>query len=261
MRTGIVLAIAGRASSQTATAPAFDVASIKRHELPPNQGIFRMTTGPNAFLLRTSGNLFKKKMATVQDLIMDAYGLREYRIVGLTGWMTAPWGEHFDIEGRAPGDGTPSQDQLQLMLRNLLADRFQLKLHREMRPLPVYALVIGKKSPKVRKATEEEWNARPRYSKMPERFPELTINTMAAFAYSLSRQMGRPVLDETGLDGYYEFATPEWMQPRRDRSVAPQDAQAAALSELENRMGLKLEAKKDPVEVLVIDHVERPSAN
>ena len=175
--------------------------------------------------------------------------------------MTAPRGEHFDIEARAPGDGTPSQGQLQLMLQSLLGDRFQLKLHRELRTLLVYGLIVGKNGPKVRKATEEEWNAKPRYSRMPERFPELTINTMAAFADSLSRQVGRPVLDETGLDGYYEFATPEGMQPNRDRNVDPQDAQAAVLSELESRIGLKLEPKKELTEVLVIDHVERPSAN
>ncbi len=261
IRAGIVLAMAGLALSQTAPVPEFDVASIKPHELPPNQFTIRMRTGPNAFALRTSGSLFTEKVATVQDLIMDAYGLPEYRIIGLGDWMKAPAGEHFDIEARAPGDEAPSQDQLRVMLQNLLADRFQLQLHREMRPVPVYALVAGKTAPKVRKLTQEEWDARPRYARMPERFPELTASTMPMFADSLSRQMGRPVLDETGLEGYYEFATPEWMQPNRDRSVDPQAAQSAVISELESRIGLKLEPKKDPVEVLVIDHVERPSAN
>ena len=80
IRTGIALAIAGVAFSQTAPAPTFDVASIKQHELPPNQLTLRIHTGQNAFLLRTSGNLFIERMATVQDLIVDAYVLREYRI-------------------------------------------------------------------------------------------------------------------------------------------------------------------------------------
>ena len=192
---------------------------------------------------------------------MDAYGVEDYEISGLPGWALAPRGEHFDIEAKARGDEAPTSEQLRLMLQNMLADRFQLKLHREMRPLPVYALVVAGNGPQVREITKEAFDAQPRYGRMPARWPERTQTTMTMFVNSLARQVDRPVLDRTGLTGYYELATPEWMQPDWDRRSDPVAAQGAVMSELEAKVGLKLESRKDPVEVLVIDHVAMPSPN
>lgn len=255
--------IAGLALSQDAApnSPAFEVVSVKPHPLPAMTGHVRMRMVPGPPVLHATGNRFTENVVTVQDLVMDAYGIDHDRILGLADWEVGPFGEHFDVEAKAAGDGTPTQDQLRLMLQKVLADRFQLKLHREMRPLPVYALVIAKNGPKVREITKEEFLARPRYASMPARYPVLTQDTMTSFAGSLSFQVDRPVVDQTGLTGYYEFATPEWMQPDWDRRTDPLGAQAAVFSELEARIGLKLEPRKDPIEVLVIDHVERPSPN
>jgi uncharacterized protein (TIGR03435 family) len=93
---------------------------------------------------------------------------------------------------------------------------------------------------------------------MPEKSPATTMIQMPVFASTVQLRMDRPVLDETKLTGYYEIATPEWIQARSGDSV---ERQAEVLSELESVDGLKLEARKDPFEVLVIDRVEQPSPN
>jgi uncharacterized protein (TIGR03435 family) len=264
LRCGFPMMVAALALGQNVTpnSPTFEVVSVKPHPLPAMTAAFRFhATTPGPPVLHATGNRFVENTATVQELIMDAYGIEAFRISGLADWTLSPKGEHFDIDARAGGDGTPTPEQLQLMLQNVLADRFQLKLHREMRPLPVFALVIAKNGPKIREISKEAFDNRPRFPRMPARWPELTQDTMNGIVDSLIREMDRPVVDQTGLTGYYEFATPEWMQPDWDRRTDPLGAQAAVFSELEARMGLKLEPRKDPIEVLVIDHVERPSPN
>ena len=257
----LIAGLAGLALSQNAapSSPAFEVVSITPHPVPAMQVEVRIRMASGLPVLHATGNRFVEKTATVQDLIMDAYGVEDYRISGLADWARPTRGEHFDIDARAESGANPTPEQLRLMLQNVLADRFRLKLHREMRPLPVYALVIAKNGPKVREISKEEFDNQPKYKGMPARWPELTQSTLIMFVGSLARQLDRPVVDQTGLTGYYEFATPQWEQPDWDRRTDPVGAQAAVLSELETRIGLKLEPRKDPVQVLVIDHVERPS--
>jgi hypothetical protein len=241
-RVGIILGILATCAlpqSPPPNPPAFEVVSVKPHEVPEGRVEFRLRISPGPPVPIPTGNRFTERAATMQDLIMDAYG----------------------VEAKARGDEAPTSEQLRLMLQNMLADRFQLKLHREMRPLPVYALVVAGNGPQVREITKEAFDAQPRYGRMPARWPERTQTTMTMFVNSLARQVDRPVLDRTGLTGYYELATPEWMQPDWDRRSDPVAAQGAVMSELEAKVGLKLESRKDPVEVLVIDHVAMPSPN
>lgn len=200
----------------------------------------------------SQGNRYAKNATTLQDLLTDAYGVYTFQISGLPDWGTSA---HFDIDARSDGDAAPATAQLRLMLQRMLAERFQLKLDREMRPIPIYALVVANPA-KIKEITKEQFDARPRYARLPERMPETTIIQMPSFAGTLRLRLDRPVLDETKLTGYYEIATPEWMQPEQMWTADSVAMQAQVLSELESR-----DARKDPFEVLVIDQVERPSPN
>jgi uncharacterized protein (TIGR03435 family) len=154
------------------------------------------------------------------------------------------------------------------MLQALLADRFRLKIHRETRELPIYALVIGKGGPKFKESAPDAKGtlgflmggvrASIRGSKM----------STAQLAISLSREAGRPVLDQTGLSGNYEM-TLEWIRDEPQviagspgSAVVPPDLTGPSLfTAIQEQLGLKLEAKKGPIDMLIVDRAEKPSEN
>jgi uncharacterized protein (TIGR03435 family) len=233
----------------------FEVASVKVYPMPPNQFMMRMNT-LEVPPVRASGNRLTER-AHVQDLVMEAYGVHEYQIAGLPDWSLSPGGTVYDIEAEAGGDGTPTQDQLRQMLQNLLADRFQLKLHREARPLPVYALTIGKSGAKLRALRDDEELSTGRESiDLPvqkSRFIGL-FSLITLFA-------DRPVIDETGLRGNFEHANlglNNFGQMRREDPVGAQGELSTAIRE---KLGLQLEPRTERTDVLVIEHVEPPSPN
>jgi uncharacterized protein (TIGR03435 family) len=185
----------------------------------------------------------------------------------------------WDIEARA--SGRPSMDELREMLQSLLAERFKLRAHYEKRELPVYRLIVGKSGHKLqalessqREETNdmEERNLRRETLEsanqvVPRRILDPLTGTarmeyearmyMPRFALFLARMLGNkgPVMDETGLPGMYSFTfAPEPITP-----VIQQDP-AATFAAVE-RLGLQLEESKGPVDVLVIDHVEKASEN
>jgi uncharacterized protein (TIGR03435 family) len=251
----VVLAIA----QTTAESAAFEVASIRRHELPPNQFVLRFEGRPGPPQPRSKGNRYATETMTVQDLLTEAYGVYPYQIFELPDWASAMRGEHFDIDARSAGKATPSTPKLRLMLQHLLAERFRLKLHRETRPVPVYVLVV-KNAGRMKEITKEQFEGHEvRDGEGPQRYPGTRMTRMFYFAQLLQRRVDRPVIDETKMTGYYEIASPEWMRPNRERPADSVEAQAAVFSELQSRYGLKLEPRKVPFEVLVVDHVERPS--
>jgi len=171
--------------------------------------------------------------------------------------------------GKPAQEGTPNQKQIKIMIQKLLADRFQLKFHREKRELSVYAIQVGKNGVKLTQSQGD-----------PKGLPGLSFGglgkmnafnaTMMDFASLLQTAvLDRPVVDQSGLDGHYDFQlnwTPDETQfagmgvkvpPPSDKPDAPPDLGTAMLDQL----GLKLATTKAPVEVLVIDKVEKPSAN
>src|SRR6185437_2987016 len=243
----VVLALAQTA----AESPAFEVVSIKPHELGQGQFVFRLPIAPGPPTPHSQGNRYAVKVTTLEDLVMQAYGVYNFQLSGLPDWGTSA---HFDLDARSQGEVAPSTDQLRLMLQRLLADRFQLQLHRETRPVAVYALVV-KNPAKLREISKEQYENQPRYARPPQRYPETTVVIMSRFAELLRLRVDRPVLDETKLTGYYEMATPEWMQPGQARAGDSVERQSEVFSELESADGLKLEPRRDSFEVLVIDHV------
>lgn len=245
-----------RGQTEPAKPLAFEVTSVKPHPIEAGRFIIRMPRGVG---IQVRGDRFTENLATLNDLIMEAYEVVDYQISGAPAWAVPPGGEHFDIAAKS--DGVPTPGQLRQMLQTLLADRFQLKLHRETRELPVYALVIGKGGAKMRKLGEDE--KPPTYATRPQERPKTMMSSMAMLVKLISGVVDRPVVDQTGLEGTYEFANLDWAQFGRNKRAAPLDPEIgeSIFTAVQQELGLKLEPRKDAVEVLVIDRAEKPAVN
>jgi uncharacterized protein (TIGR03435 family) len=195
-----------------------------------------------------------------------AYGLHARQISGGPGWFES---DKYDLAAEPDGEDAPSQKQWKAMLQKLLADRFRLVFHPEKKELPVYAIVVGKAGPKLTKS-EGDPNGLPALffrglGNLPAR--NATISDFANVMQTAV--LDRPVVDHTGIAGRYDF-TLTWtsdetqfaglgarVPPPAENADAPPDLFTA----IQQKMGLKLESTKAPVEVLVITHVEKPSEN
>ncbi len=133
--------------AQSSAPPAFEVASIRQRLLPPGAFLQRPWSPaiqcPEGLRCGISGNRFDDEAASLRDLIVDAYAVQTFRILGLPSWGS-PGGNLYDVHARVAGDNAATLDQVRPMLQTLLADRFHLRIHYEIRELPVYALVPGK---------------------------------------------------------------------------------------------------------------------
>ena len=238
MRTvALLIAIATLALGQK-----FEVASIKPTAA---QGSLSIDFPP--------GGRFSAKSITVNMLLRNAYGVQDYQIAGGPGWMAS---DGFDIEAKADaGAGDVQREQVLKMIQSLLADRFQVVLHRETRQLPVYNLVIGKGGATMKPAASDAEIART--MKMGELVTKKM--SMTTLANLLVFELQRPVIDATGLKGDFAFSL------QYTRGLAESDAGPAERPSLfpavQEQLGLRLESAKGPVEVVVIDHVEKPSEN
>jgi uncharacterized protein (TIGR03435 family) len=228
--------------------PAFEVASIRPTGRPPESS----TTGWTA----SHGN-FSAKSAWVRGLIAFAHDVRAALVYGGPAWVDT---DQYDVIAKAESPDT-SLDQLKAMLRTLLEDRFKLVAHREKRELPIYTLTVAKDGPKIREAKDGE---KTYISAAGGRRLVCTRINMLGLVITLANTLGAPVHDETGLTGFYDF-TLEWSDPLAQGSA--NNAQQAAGSApglfraVQDQLGLKLTAKKGPADVLIVDHIERPSEN
>jgi uncharacterized protein (TIGR03435 family) len=225
---------------------------------------------------------YRSQCASLQSLIREAYGVQSYGISEIPKSLSP---ECYDIEAKmdqsvadALSKLPPAQLELarQQMLQSLLAERFNLKIHRESKEGPVYFLTIGKNGPKLQEAktgnalavNADGTPARYRIQIGPESKTYAWSTSMKSLADFLARQVSRPVVDETGLTGIYDF-TLDWV-PEAPPTSSPDAANGVTLpgvpgaslfSALQQQLGLKLEPGKSPIEIIVIDHVERPSGN
>jgi uncharacterized protein (TIGR03435 family) len=238
--------------------PGFDVVTIKP-SVPGRQGKgigFR-------------GRHFNTVNFNVNDLIAFAYGLHVKQIVGAPDWFGT---ELYDIDGVPDVEGQPSMKQMNLMVQKLLADRFKLVFHHDKRELAVYAITVGKGGPKMDKSASDP-NAPMAF--FFRKLGALTVRnqTMADFAsWMQAAVMDKPVVDHSGLTGKYDFTlnwTPDdsqFAQFRGAGATVPAgtddpNAPAGLYTAIQEQLGLKLEPVKAPDDVIVIDHVEKPSAN
>jgi uncharacterized protein (TIGR03435 family) len=241
--TGVIL-IAGILSAQT-NAISFEVASIRAHK-----GEVTFSADPAVRGSRVTGTA-----STLLDMITVAYGVRYDQISNAPNWTNT---DRFDLEAKAPGDTPPTAEQARLMLQHLLAERFQLRLHRETRDLPVYALLVGKNGTRLKASDPSAREGSSVQGTATGLHMETKKGSMEKLAQQLSFTAGRPVIDKTGLTGTYEY-TLDWFPANRIPSS--ESNVTSMFIALQEQLGLQLESTKAPQEVLVIDRVEKPSEN
>lgn len=235
--------------------PAFEVATIKPSK-PDTPGQSITVRG------RTFGTLNQ----TVAGMMTFALGVHPDQIVGGPQWMKV---DRFDISAEPEAGGMPSGKQWQAALAKLLADRFGLTFHRDKKELSVYALTVLKSGHKLTPNDTNPNGLPALFFRGPGIFPVRNA-TMAEFASTMQAVvLDRPVLDQTGLTGRFDFVltwTPDETQfggrggqvpPPADPTNAP----PGLFTAIQEQLGLKLEATKAPAEVLVIDKLEKPTPN
>jgi uncharacterized protein (TIGR03435 family) len=234
------LLIAALFLAQAATAPSFEVVSIKPHPVPA--GVF--VAGRNASNIKIAGNRVTTG-GNLKSLVMAAYNMRDFQVDGVPEALRS---ELYDVVAKTEGEATPTVEQVRPMLQTLLADRFQLQLHRETREVAVYNLVVAKNGKKLKES------AGPKPAGDPERIGAImrwsfTDRTIPGLIDLIKATVDRPIFDKTGLTGHYDFSLD--MDTEHPLEIL------SALEEL----GLKLNSAKEPAEILVIDHAAKPSAN
>jgi uncharacterized protein (TIGR03435 family) len=260
----------GSAGGQPAAPqPEFEAVSIKPNKSGANQGTFRPSRGGRLTVTNR----------TLRDLIKWAYGIRDFQLSGEPGWVDS---ERYDVAAKA--DGNPRFDFLQpaleTMFQGVLADRFKLVLHHETKELPVYSLVVAKNGPKIHPVDEGDCPEvptpeNPCRSLRSNVFGQLTGEKapIPALALMIGVVTNSMVQDKTGLKGSYTYKL-NWLadlpplsppgsgnQPPPPVPFSPADLAPAISTAMQEQLGLKLESSKGPVDILVIDHVERPSEN
>src|SRR5271157_975331 len=244
----------GAEFGQAATGgPAFEVASVKRNT----------TAGDSEPTGDSSNGRLSLRNMPLFVLVAQAYQVNYDRLVG-PDWIRT---ERYDIDAKFPPDAK-SDATLRLMLQNLLAERFKLVVHRDQTPALVYALVVAKNGPKLQAASA---GSEPKNTCSGKNSQLICMNrksTMADLVRNLPRWMPRdwfdlPVVDQTGLEGTYDFSL-TWTSTRRadDTSAASDPGFISLFDALQDQLGLKLERRKAPLDRIVIDHLERvPTEN
>ena len=233
-------------------APAFDVVSIRQH----------VDDGNGSHWWTPTADGYKTYSAWPFELIFLAYELQyPGQLIGLPEWCHE---DTYDIEARIDGQELPAYQKLSdrerrsyvaPMLRAMLADRFSLKAHHETRLLPVYELMVAKGGAKLKQSADPE----DVYGMVTDRgLIRIHAGPIGArFIVGLSDATGRIVIDKTGLTGYYDIDL-KWT-PEEDQANG--ESGPSLFTAIEEQLGLKLVPSKAPVDVVVVDHIERPSEN
>lgn len=263
-----ILAVAAPLFGQT-----FEVASVRSANFPSTAFAagFRAAKASSPCTIGDpviAGTLVTMKGAGICDLIRYAYDVKGYQVLGVPkdlgfsgqdkpeslGMQRCIAAEDkesaifYDIEARAPGSQPPTSDQVRGMVRALLAERFHLALHHETRDFVYYALVIAKNGPANLKPAADGCK--------PHAAPGLLTlcgQTMEGLARTLTARTDRTVLDKSGIGGQFDYEI--------SYEMGDGDLNSAMLTSMQQTLKLKLEPAKGPLDVLVVDHVERPTAN
>ena len=235
--------IAGLAAAQSAHAQT----------QPPPSGPPRVQTNP---LTISPNGRFTATNVTLVDLIVRAYPTRRIQMQGGPDWIDS---DRFDISAKA--DTTDSEIKLEewnLMIQALLEDRFKLVLHRETKEMSVYALVAGKNPPKLRASKEGEQTAlvpgehgRMNFQSMP----------MVGLVNTLANILREPVVDGTGIKGFFDFTLDPMQFAATDDPRVPNNVAELVLSAVRQQLGFILEKRKAPLEITIVDHAEKPGDN
>jgi bla regulator protein BlaR1 len=257
MLTGSTLLAQG-AQTYPAARPEFEVASIK----PDPQ--------PNIRIERPPGGGLVARGIFTKFLIALAYDVKEFQILDGPSWISR---EQYSINAK-PGDNPKGpilslyltkrqkeDDEWHLRIQSLLADRFQLRIHKETREEQVFSLVVAKNGPKFKESKFDESalakGMMPGLKMFPYELAGTSVN-IRLLAEELSRRLSRNVIDQTGLNGEYDFDL-RWAPDVADGDSVPDGP--SIFTAVQEQLGLKLESGKAPVDAIVIDHIERPTEN
>jgi uncharacterized protein (TIGR03435 family) len=243
----LTLSVEAPLLSQTPSRPVFEVASVKGNETEP-------LTGP---VRRISPGNLSYTSVTLAEFIQWAYDF-PYSRIAAPRWM---YGERYTIVAKAGTAATPPE--LKIMLQSLLEDRFKMKLHREVRDLPIFNLVVAKNGPKLKPTADPDTRSNIEFKAGKMEYTNGKLGDIVRLLEG-AQSVGRPVIDRTGLTGHYEFAIN--MYDLQVSSGNLKDDVATSLSgsvsQVMSDLGLKLESDKGPVEFLVIDDAARvPTEN
>ena len=236
--------------------PKYEVSSIK----PNADSDFRF-----AFRIQPDGSLAATGI-TLKRLLMTAYNVQGFRIVGGPDWVAS---SRWDLQAKP--NRAASSDDVRQMLRALLEDRFRLRSHAESRRMPVYELTVDGKGSKLQRVKDAETQSAVRVAAGSI---QLTTATAATFASQLSYALGQPVIDKTGLSGEFDFAlqwTPETGEDggpttaglppgARDQPASTADG-PSIFTAIPAQLGLRLKSGRGPVDVIVIEAAQMPTAN
>jgi uncharacterized protein (TIGR03435 family) len=232
------------------TSPVFEVASIKQEPWTGSGGVYVVVRG----------NTLNAEHSCLKDLVSFAWRLEDFQLSG-----GPAWAEHgrldqsdlYQVIAKAPGDTAPPEGQFRLMLQALLADRFHLQVHHVQKEVPVYWLVVAQGGPKlVESAPDAKFSMAIDSGRGSEptrmRATHVSIDKLL---WQLGHYAGRPVLDRTGLTGFYDFDV-EWSP-----NSLTADAEGPSVFAALQKFGLKLEGGKASFDTVVIDRAEKPSEN
>ena len=237
-RISIAIFVCTAATAFAQTPKEFDVAAIKLN-----------TDGGESWSIRTpAGGRFTARNITVRTLLLQALDIRDFQLQGAPKWLDA---ERYDIDAKADFIGQITPAELMPLMRGLLVSRFVLVLHHETKEAPVYSLVAAKNGAKLHPNTgtpghSTDWGK--------DHINAMDV-TLAELADVMERQLDRIVGNDTGIDGVFDFKL-TWTPSQATDLTGP-----SIFTALQEQYGLRLVATKGPVEMTVIDRVERPSGN
>jgi uncharacterized protein (TIGR03435 family) len=237
--------------------PSFDVATIK----PNNSGASSIQG------LTMNGRNFATRNASLADLIGFAYEVQAKQIVSGPDWLDK---DRYDIAAIPDQEGAPNVQQLRVMMQKLLASRFNLKFHHDQRDLSAYVLTVGKNGQKLTptqlKGSLPGMGMRPGPTGLTLVGANARLADFTGFLQMLV--LDRPVVDRTGIPGRFDYNvtfTPDDSEFNGHPPKLPQtetsDSAPNLFAAIQEQLGLKLDAQKTSVDVIAIDHVEKPSAN
>ncbi len=233
--------------------PAFEVATIK----PANPD------RPGQSILVDRAGMFTTTNTSLKDLMIFAYGVHPGQIQGLPSWAES---DKYDIVGKPDHEGMGNDTQIRSMMKKLLAERFNLALHRENKELSAFTLNIGKTGPKL--TVNESGGNLPGFGGRGPGSIGVRNSTMEQFAGFLqARIVDRPVVDKTGLKGKYDFTLtwrPDQLGPTPANAPPPPadlESRPDIFTAMQEQLGLRFQAEKTGVEVLVVDKASKPDDN
>ncbi len=224
-------------------AQRFEVASIRPTQVATGAG-----TSVNLF----EGGRIKIVNEPVKLLIRQAFKLQDAQIAGGPAWLDS---DRYDIEAKTGTPGKLTPGQIGPLMQNLLAERFNLKFHRESREMRALTLVVAKNGPKLKPAAEGEETGSKTSSGPRESHLIATATSMELLAAYVGNRLNQIVVDRTGLSGNYDFAL-DWSPDETSDSPLP-----SLTTALQQQLGISVQPQKAQVAVLVIDSLARPTEN